>query len=132
VSGGQHGGDDAFVAGASAQVAGHPLPDLGSARSRSLRKQRGRRDHLTWGADPALEPAMSDEGTLDRRQRAIVRGNAFDGDRQYSRPTIDPGAQFDLKRKRCHHHMLAYTAVHNNIQRALQRVGARRATALMR
>src|SRR5262249_32845615 len=72
-----NGLDDLVVAGASAEIAEHPFPDLGVGRVGDGVEQRLGRDDLARGADATLKTAGVDERLLDGMQ-PLVRGEALD------------------------------------------------------
>src|SRR5207249_2173527 len=63
--------DDLVVAGAPAEIAEHPLADLGVARVRVRIEQRLGRHDLARRADAALKAARIDERLLDRMQPLV-------------------------------------------------------------
>ena len=70
--------DDLIVAGASAEVARHPLLDLVFTRRGVVVEKRLRGEYLARRADTALEAAVFDEALLERLQ-TLVLGDALDG-----------------------------------------------------
>src|SRR5262245_9323704 len=70
--------DDVVIAGAPAEVALEPVPDLTLARLRiALEQLRRRHDHAR-SAESALKPVLLPEPLLDRMELAIG-GHALDG-----------------------------------------------------
>ena len=73
-----HGAEDALVAGAAAEVARQPLPDLVvGGVGVALEQRRGRHDEPRR-AEPALQPVLGLERGLHRAELA-VGGEALDG-----------------------------------------------------
>src|SRR6266511_5406194 len=70
--------DDVVIAGAAAEIALQPVPDLGLRGPRvALEELRGRHDH-TGGAEAALEPVHVPEAFLEGMQLAVA-GHSLDG-----------------------------------------------------
>src|SRR5215471_5411108 len=69
---------DVVIAGAAAEVALEPVPDLALGRlGIALEELRRRHDHARR-AEPALQPVLLPEALLDRVQLAVL-GHALDG-----------------------------------------------------
>ena len=73
-----HGGADAMVSGAAADVAVHRKIDVAIRRVAHLREQRHRRDHLAGLAIATLRHVGGDPGRLHRVGNAAA--HALDGD----------------------------------------------------
>src|SRR5262245_30845166 len=67
-----NGFDDVHVAGASAQVSGNGLADLGLARARVARQKRHAGHHHARGAVAALQAVLLPEALLDGMQLAAL------------------------------------------------------------
>ena len=76
----QHGLDNLAIAGAAAQHTAQGALHLGLARLRFAPQQRLGAHQHAGGTDAALRRAKRDEGALQRRQRAVGLGQAFDRD----------------------------------------------------
>ena len=78
----QHRAHDVVVAGAAAEVALEPEPDLALGRVGVLLEQRDRGEHHARGAEAALQPMLLVERLLDRMQLPVARQALDRGDRR--------------------------------------------------